>query len=204
MILPLVVATVLLLGGLLAYGAAMQLIVVVMVKVTGRGSSALGFWKGTVVMAMVTLITAVAHLIQIALWAVAFLVCGQVSTFETAFCLSAQNFTAFGYGNVMLSERWRLLSPLEATNGLLFFGLSTAVLFAIMSQLIAKHLQTETGCQSGAAENQALRSDDTDARYGQGAQGIDMEHSETGSCQKPKEDGGKPGVRFLSLDRNEE
>ena len=141
MILPLVVATVLLLGGLLAYGAAMQLIVRVMVRVTRRGSSDLGFWKGTAVMAIVTMITAAAHLIQIALWAVAFLVCGQVSTFETAFCLSAQNFTAFGYGDVMLSERWRLLSPLEATNGLLFFGMSTAVLFAIMSQLIAKQLR---------------------------------------------------------------
>jgi hypothetical protein len=28
-----------------------------------------------------------------------------------------------------------------------------------------------------------LRSDDTDARYSQGAQGIDMEHSEAGSWQ---------------------
>ncbi|MFI5456259.1 MAG: ion channel [Isosphaerales bacterium] len=106
-------------------------------------------------MAIVTLITAAAHLIQIALWAVAFLVCGQVSTFETAFCLSAQNFTAFGYGAVMLSERWRLLSPLEATNGLLFFGISTAVLFAIMSSLIANRLRIETGYPSEAAGNQA-------------------------------------------------
>jgi hypothetical protein len=156
MIVPLVVATFLLFGGLLAYGAAMQLIVRVMVNVIRRGSSDLGFWRGTAVMAIVTLITAIAHLIQIALWAVAFLVCGQVSSFETAFCLSAQNFTSFGYGDVVLSERWRLLSPLEATNGLLFFGMSTAVLFAIMSQLIAKHLQTETGYKSEAAGNQAL------------------------------------------------
>jgi hypothetical protein len=77
---------------------------------------------------------------------------------ETAFYLSAQSFTALGYGDVLLSERWRLLGPLEAINGLLFFGLSTAVLFAIMSHLIAKHLQTETGYQSEAAGNQAPRS----------------------------------------------
>jgi len=148
-------ATALLLSGLLAYGAAMQLIVRIMVKIIRRGPGDLGFWKGTAVMAIVTLIMAVAHLTQIALWAVAFLLCGQVSTLETAFCLSAQNFTAFGYGDVMLSERWRLLSPLEATNGLLFFGMSTAVLFAIMSQFIAKHLQTETGYKSESAGNQA-------------------------------------------------
>jgi hypothetical protein len=147
-------ATALLLIGLLAYGAAMQLIVLVMVKVIRRGPIDLGFWKGTAVMAVVTLITAVAHLTQIALWAVAFLLCGQVSTLETAFCLSAQNFTAFGYGNVLLSQRWRLLSPLEAANGLLFFGISTAVLFAIMSQLIASRLRFETGHASDGAGNQ--------------------------------------------------
>jgi hypothetical protein len=148
MLLPLMLATVLLFFGLLAYSAAMQLVVRVMVKVIRRGPSDLGFWKGTALMAMVTLITAVAHLTQIALWAVAFLLCGEVSSLETAFCLSAQNFTAFGYGDVSLSERWRLLSPLEAANGLLFFGMSTAVLFAIMSQLIANRLWIETGCRN--------------------------------------------------------
>ena len=150
MLLPLMLATALLLSGLLAYGAAMQLIVRIMVKIIRRGPSDVGFWKSTAVMAIVTLITAVAHLTQIGLWAAAFLLCGQVSTLETAFCLSAQNFTAFGYGDVVLSERWRLLSPLEATNGLLFFGMSTAVLFAIMSQLIANRLRSETGYQTEA------------------------------------------------------
>jgi Ion channel len=147
MILPLLVATGLLFGGLLAYGAAIHLIVRMMVRLIRSGSRDMGFWKSTAVMTIAMLITAAAHLIQIALWAAAFLVCGQVSTFETAFCLSAQNITSFGYGDVVLSERWRLLSPLEATNGLLFFGMSTAVLFTIMSQLIASRLRSETGHQ---------------------------------------------------------
>jgi hypothetical protein len=150
MLVPLMLATALLLSGLLAYGAAMQVIVRVMVKVIRRGKSDLGFWEGTAVMAIVTLITAVAHLTQISLWAVAFLLCGQVSSLETAFCLSAQNFTAFGYGDVVLPEKWRLLSPLEAANGLLFFGMSTAVLFAIMSELIARRIRTETGYRNEA------------------------------------------------------
>ena len=159
MLLPLMLATALLLSGLLAYGAAMQLIVRVMVKIISRGPSDLGFWRGTAVMAIVTLITAVAHLTQIALWAVAFLLCGQVSTLETAFCLSAQNFTAFGYGELMLSGSWRLLSPLEATNGLLFFGMSTAVLFAIMSRLIANRLRIER-------RHRRLRGDPLESRPG--------------------------------------
>ncbi len=153
-ILPLLVATVLLFGSLLVYGTAMHLIVRVVVRLIRSGSGDLGFWKSTAVMAVVTAIMAAAHLIQIALWAVAFLLCGQVSTWEAALYLSAQSYTALGYGDVPLSERSRLLSPLEAVNGLLFFGLSTAVLFAIMSQLIAHRLRIETGYQNEEARNQ--------------------------------------------------
>ena len=155
---PFMVATALFVCSLLSYGMAMHLIVRMVVTLIRRGYSELGFWKSTAVMAIVTLTTAAAHLTQIALWAVAFLLCGQISTWETAFYYSAQSYTALGYGDIQLSERWRLLGPLEAINGLLFFGLSTAVLFAIMSQLIANRLHTETGYQGGAAGNREPRS----------------------------------------------
>ena len=153
MLMPFMVAAVLLFGSLLVYGTAMHLIVRVVVRLIRSGSRELGFWKSTAVMANVAAITAAAHLTQIALWAAAFLLCGQVLDLETAFYLSAQSYTALGYGDVLLSERWRLLGPLEAINGLLFFGLSTAVLFAIMSELIAHRLRSETGYQSEVARN---------------------------------------------------
>jgi hypothetical protein len=159
----LVVATALLLASLLVYGLAMHLIVRVVVRLLRSGYSELGFWRSTVIMAIVTLIMAAAHLSQIALWALAFLMCGQIPTLETAFYFSAQNYTALGYGDIQLSEPWRLLGPLEAINGLLFFGLSTAVLFAIMSQLIANRLRAETGYRSETAGNQAPRSSASDA-----------------------------------------
>ena len=155
MLMPFMVATVLLFGSLLVYGTAIHLIVRVVVGLIRSGSRDLGFWKSTAVMAVVTLITAAAHLTQIGLWAMAFLLCGQVSTLEAAFYFSAQNFTALGYGDIQLSEQWRLLGPLEAVNGLLFFGLSAAVLFAIMSNLISERLRTATGYQSEAAGNWA-------------------------------------------------
>jgi hypothetical protein len=155
MLRPFLVATVRFLVGLLVYGTAMHLLVLVVVRLNGSRSGDPGFWKTTAVMAIVTLITAAAHLTLIALWAAAFLLCGQASTFETAFYLSAQSYTAVGYGDVAMSERWRLLGPLEATNGLLFFGLSTAVLFAIMSRLIAHRLRTKPGYPNEAAGDPA-------------------------------------------------
>jgi hypothetical protein len=104
---------------------------------------ALGFWKSVAIMMIVSLVTAAAHLIQIAMWAVVFLICGEVVNFNQAFYCSAQNYTSLGYGDIHLSERWQLLGPLEAVNGLLLFGLSTAIMFSVLSNLIAKRLHRE-------------------------------------------------------------
>jgi hypothetical protein len=164
MFIPIMTGTALLVGSLLSYAAATSLVVQVVVKLIHRGYVEGTVWKNIAVMAIVTLITAAAHLTQIALWAVAFLLCGQISSFEKAFYFSAQNYTALGYGDIILSERWRLLGPLESINGLLLFGLSTAVLFAIMSRLIANRLHIETGYRSEAAANRGPRSGSGDAK----------------------------------------
>jgi hypothetical protein len=105
--------------------------------------TALGFWESVGVMMLVALLTAAAHVIEIALWSAVYLICGEVASFRQAFYCSAQNYTALGYGDVHLSERWQLLGPLEAVNGLLLFGLSTAIMFAVLSNLIAKRLHRE-------------------------------------------------------------
>jgi hypothetical protein len=105
--------------------------------------TALGFWRSVAVMMLVSLVTAATHLFQIALWAVVFLICGEVVSFNQAFYCSAQNYTTLGYGDIHLSERWQLLGPLEAVNGLLLFGLSTAIMFAVLSRLIANRLHRD-------------------------------------------------------------
>jgi hypothetical protein len=125
---------------LLSYGLATALIVQLVAGLLRRGYAAPNVWKNVAVMTVVSLVTATVHLIQIALWAAVLLLLGEIAVFEQAFYCSAQNYTALGYGDVALSERWRLLGPLEAINGLLLFGLSTAVMFAVMSRLIANRL----------------------------------------------------------------
>jgi hypothetical protein len=122
---------------------ATALIVHLVAHLLRTGYAGLSLWKNIAVMTIVSLVTALVHLIQIALWALAILTCGEASTFGNAFYCSAQNYTALGYGDFVLSERWRLLGPLEAINGLLLFGLSTAVMFAVMSRLIANRLHLQ-------------------------------------------------------------
>jgi hypothetical protein len=103
----------------------------------------LGFWTSVPIMMIVSLLTAAAHLIQITLWAVVYVMCGEIASFQRTFYCSAQNYTALGYGDVHLSERWQLLGPLEAVNGLLLFGLSTAIMFAVLSRLVSNRLHRE-------------------------------------------------------------
>lgn len=130
---------------MLCYCMGTALIVRLVVRLIRKGYAGVGFWKNVTVTMIVSLATVLVHLIQIALWALAILRCGATSTFENAFYFSAQNYTALGYGDLVLSEPWRLLGPLEAINGILLFGLSTAVIFAVVSRLIATHLHLQLG-----------------------------------------------------------
>lgn len=78
----------------------------------------------------------VAHLIEIALWAVLLIICGEFQEFGSAFYHSAVNYTTLGYGDLLLTPSWRLLGPLEAANGALMFGVSTAMVFAVIQRLL--------------------------------------------------------------------
>lgn len=77
-----------------------------------------------------------AHLIEIALWAVLFVICGKFAHFGTAYYHSDVNYTSLGYGNLIMSPAWKLLGPLEASNGMLLCGVSTAIIFAVIQRLV--------------------------------------------------------------------
>jgi hypothetical protein len=79
MVLPLLVGIGAFLGSLLTYGMAMALIVHLVVRLIRSGYTGLEFGKNVLVMMIVSLATTAAHLIQIALWAVALLLSGEIS-----------------------------------------------------------------------------------------------------------------------------
>lgn len=92
------------------------------------------------------------HLSQIAIWALLFIKIGEFNEFSTAVYHSAVNFSSLGYGDIVMSKRWRLLGPLEAGNGVLMFGLSTGAILSVMNQLFAvrKPFVLEADKQSSA------------------------------------------------------
>jgi hypothetical protein len=78
----------------------------------------------------------IAHVVEIGLWAVLFMMCGEFRYFGTALYHSAVNYSTLGYGDIIMSQSWRMLGPIEAANGCLLFGVSTAMIFAVIQGLI--------------------------------------------------------------------
>ena len=93
------------------------------------------FWGAAAVLGSALVALLATALVQIALWAAAFVLCGEFADFEDAFYHSAVNFTTLGYGDIVMSRQWRLLGPLEAVNGSLMLGLSAAMLFSVLGQI---------------------------------------------------------------------
>jgi len=100
-----------------------------------------GFWIDGALVGGVILLALVAHLVGIAIWAVLFEACGEFTGFAPAFYHSAMNYTSLGYGDVVMSASWKMLGPIEAAVGLLMFGVSTAMIFAVIQQLFQTRLK---------------------------------------------------------------
>jgi hypothetical protein len=76
------------------------------------------------------------NLLQASLWAGLFLALDEFSDYSTAFYYSVVNFTTLGYGDIVMSEDSRLLGAFEAGNGILMLGLTTSVLFLVLSTVM--------------------------------------------------------------------
>jgi hypothetical protein len=128
-------AAVLSLANLALLTLAAALMVRFLLPAVRRAVARAPFWGGAALLGSALLALLVTALIQIALWAAAFVLCGEFADFEEAFYHSAVNFTTLGYGDLVMSRHWRLLGPLEAVNGSLMLGLSAAILFTILGRV---------------------------------------------------------------------
>jgi hypothetical protein len=133
---PLIVGCVMIASMVLVQATAITAIVRLVRRQDSR-DDAVAHWVHNVgVFTRALLLIVAAQLVQIAAWAALFVGCGEFDDFSTAFYHSATNFTTLGYGDVVMSPAWKLLGPLEAVAGMLMFGVSTAVLFAVAQTLI--------------------------------------------------------------------
>jgi hypothetical protein len=87
-----------------------------------------------VVLAVTTSLVTMLHGFEACIWAIAYLRLGALPNFKSSMLYSLNAVTSYGHIGLNLEDRWHLLGALEALNGWLLFGLSTAFLFAVIEQ----------------------------------------------------------------------
>lgn len=87
------------------------------------------------VMGSTTLLATVLHGLEAAIWAATYCMIGALSEFKIAMFYSLGAMTTYGHENFHLLAEWQLLGAIEALNGWLLFGLSTAFLFGMIEKV---------------------------------------------------------------------
>ncbi|MBK7675825.1 MAG: two pore domain potassium channel family protein [Candidatus Accumulibacter sp.] len=105
------------------------------VRHAGEPGSGDRLFAGICTLLMAMVIMMLGNFLQIVLWGTLFLWLGEFRELYEAVYHSGVNFTSLGYGDVVMSADRKLLGPLEALNGILMLGLTSAALVAILQGL---------------------------------------------------------------------
>jgi hypothetical protein len=100
-----------------------------------------------VMIATVTVLM-IAHLAEVLVWSLIYAIVSAAPAGTDLIYFAFVNYTTLGYGDVTPVERWHLLGPMTAMNGVLLFGWSTAVIFEVLRMaLTAAGNEAETRAQ---------------------------------------------------------
>ncbi len=115
------------------------LVMVVVIRVTGVAKT-IGTsyqWLRLIVAMIVTVsVLMVAHLAEVLVWTLMYAIVGVAPAGTDLVYFAFVNYTTLGYGDVIPVERWQLLGPMTAMNGVLLFGWSTAVIFEALRKVL--------------------------------------------------------------------
>ena len=117
-----------------------------------------GHWGSKRVMTalmLAALVLVSLHALEIIVWAGAYkaiVPTGELADFEAAVYFSFVTFTTLGYGDITLSEVYRLLSGIQALNGILLVGWSTALMFAVVQKTWEKDEEDDMAQPSPATK----------------------------------------------------
>lgn len=95
------------------------------------------------VIGAIGLLLAVLHGLECAVWAAAYLWLGALDSPLDALLFSVDSMTTRGASGLTLQRHWQMMGALEAVDGMLLFGVSTAYVFAVMQgywAMLSAHL----------------------------------------------------------------
>jgi hypothetical protein len=89
------------------------------------------------VMGTTALLATMLHGFEAFVWASAYRIVGALPDNRTGMLYSLSAMTTYGHANLFLQDRWQMMGALEALNGMLLFGLTTAFMFGMMQRSLA-------------------------------------------------------------------
>ena len=96
-----------------------------------------GHFDKAVLVWVLTICMFFAIVIEVWVWVLAYLYSPELTDLpdpHTAFYFSMVTFTTPGYGDVVLSGGWRTLASIQAANGVIIFGWTTALIFYLIQK----------------------------------------------------------------------
>jgi hypothetical protein len=91
----------------------------------------------SIVLGAATLVAIVLHAIEAAIWALVYQALGALPDSKSALLYSLSAMTTYGHEHLDLAKHWMLMGALEALNGMILFGLTTAFLYGMIRELLA-------------------------------------------------------------------
>jgi hypothetical protein len=116
---------------MVVHATGLVVVALVFEKVRGRLMSHHILTTIVALIATVGLLLVALHVLEAGLWAAAYWGLGAIGSPADAILYSIDSISTRGGSGLMLERRWQTMGALEALDGMLLFGISTAFLFAI-------------------------------------------------------------------------
>jgi hypothetical protein len=110
------------------------------------------------VIGLATLLATLLHAVEAGVWAVIYWFLGAMPNGKNAMLYSLNAITTYGHEELNLTAHWRLMGALEALNGMLLFGLTTAFLYGVLQRVWPTQWQASIradGCAPAAIDELA-------------------------------------------------
>lgn len=91
----------------------------------------------SLILGAATLVAIILHAVEAAIWAGVYQALGALPDSKSALLYSLSAMTTYGHEHFDLANHWQLMGALEALNGMILFGLTTAFLYGMIRELLA-------------------------------------------------------------------
>jgi hypothetical protein len=97
-----------------------------------RDSAVPAFLQYTIVIVATGTLLVAGHFAEVVVWAYTYALVDAVPAGTDLIYFAFGNYTTLGYGDVVPVERWHVLGPMTALNGIMLIGWSTALIIEIL------------------------------------------------------------------------